>query len=85
MPENVAEICRLTWARMLQDIHADPLGDAVIAGTFAAVLPRSDTPRQPGGNGCPERSAPVGPGRADRLSAARIGLGLRNRRRLFVR
>ncbi|PAZ10286.1 sortase [Streptomyces sp. SA15] len=48
VPANVATICRLTWACTMRDPHANPLGHQVIASTFAAVLPPSGIPQQPG-------------------------------------
>ncbi len=44
-PANVAKICTLTWACTKKDPHPNPEGHKVIAGTFAAVLAKSDTPR----------------------------------------
>ncbi|MFC3573751.1 LAETG motif-containing sortase-dependent surface protein [Streptomyces yaanensis] len=51
VPANVAKVCRLTWACTKQDPLPNPAGHKVIAGAFAAVLPMTNTPEQPGGNG----------------------------------
>ncbi|MDX3521495.1 SGNH/GDSL hydrolase family protein [Streptomyces scabiei] len=59
VPANVAKICRLTWACTKQDPHPNAEGHKLIAGAFAAVLARTDTP---GGEGSPTPGASPTPG-----------------------
>ncbi|MEO9222918.1 MAG: GDSL-type esterase/lipase family protein [Mycobacteriaceae bacterium] len=44
VPQNVYNICTLTWMCLLQNIHANNAGYQVIANAFAAVLPKAAVP-----------------------------------------
>jgi LPXTG-motif cell wall-anchored protein len=61
VPENVAKICQLTWACTPKtDPHPNSQGHKVIAGAFAAVLPKHDAPG-PNASGAPSEPAKPAP------------------------
>jgi LPXTG-motif cell wall-anchored protein len=63
VPENVAKICQLTWAcTPKKDPHPNADGHKVIAGAFAAVLPKNDAPSA-GASPAPGKPATPVPGK----------------------
>ncbi|WP_114257520.1 SGNH/GDSL hydrolase family protein [Streptomyces sp. Go-475] len=65
VPANVAKICQLTWACTKQDPHPNADGHKVIAGAFAAMLAKNDTPGEdtsPTPTPTPSEPAAPGPG-----------------------